>query len=413
MSAAHQPDDTSASSAVYKADNTTASTSFLANIKNQVTLFYFWWHVIIVPVGIVGNVLCFLVMSQKRNRLISCGAYMRALAVADTVHMITPAVYSVLFTRVTNLIQETASITLVCKAMTYCSFTSGQCGVLIILAILVKRVIVVRKPMKAAPLLSTKRAFIITFTIAVFASLFNIPVIFITSATKVASTVECANNAMGRSRVGYTIYSISMLFFNGALPLVGILVMNLMIFFKIKSSKNAFGKPRKTKKCYKQTKEIITAASGSVDISKITDDIVIPGGDIKLDFLDHAVAATSTSESETRHSQLQSVATNIDTETSAPRSHSQRNQQLIIMTVTMTLVFLFLAMPKFVFILTFRSINFQSSATQQIVFAVSTQIALSLVTSNSTINFYIYTLTGSKFRADFKKLFWCTRADTC
>ena len=51
--------------------------ALLSNIK-------FWWITIVMPVGIVGNILCLLVVSQKQNRSISCSMYMGALAVCDS-----------------------------------------------------------------------------------------------------------------------------------------------------------------------------------------------------------------------------------------------------------------------------------------------------------------------------------------
>ena len=410
MSEAHPPDHTTTSSVVHEADNTTSNAAFLVNIKNQISLLHFWWLVVIIPVGITGNVLCFLVMSQKHNRSVSCSVYLRALAVADTIHIITPAMYSILFTGRFNLLQETTSVTLVCKVLSFCALTSGQCGSLLILALLVERVIVVCKPMKAASLLSPNRA-LITFTTIAFAALVNVPIIFFTSATKSASTVDCSVNAVD---LGRTIYGISVLFLNGVLPLASILVMNLIILFTFRSSKDAFRKLRKAKKYYKQTKETISTASGRVDILETPDDMLNSGGNIKLDILDHPVSASCASRSETRHSQSQPVAAGTDTHTSASStmtSHSQRNTQLTIMTVTMTLAFLVCMMPKSLLILISNKIEFQSSASKEIVFLVSLRIIQMLSTLNSAINFYIYILTGSKFRADCRNLFCSRRED--
>ena len=52
-----------------------------------------YWLAFIVPVGFVGNILSFLVMTQPHNRGVSCSLYMAALAVSDTGVLIDLAAY--------------------------------------------------------------------------------------------------------------------------------------------------------------------------------------------------------------------------------------------------------------------------------------------------------------------------------
>ena len=372
----HQMNNTTASSVEYETDNTTGNAASLMYIEHQMQLiqsFYFWWHIIIIPVGIVGNVLCLLVMLQKQNRSISCSVYMGALAVADTIHLLIKGFSAVAFPELSNVIEETA--TLLCKVTFYCLFTSSQCGVLIILAFLMERVIAVRKPMKAAIILSPKRALIISFIIVAFASLFNIPFIFVASIVKVMETVRCAPDTPGK--LGYVIHSMVGLLINGVLPLVIILVVNLMILYTIKSSKAAFGKRKKTKEYHTQARERITSVSGTKDILEMTDDTTVTSGELSV----------------------------------VSRSRSQRERQLTVMTVAMTLAFLLCTMPMHVFGVVWTNIEYQRSVRMQIMFELTGCIVQSLVTLNCAINFYLYILTGSKFRSDLKMLFRCCRRD--
>ena len=415
----HQFNNTTVSSVEYETDNTTGNAASLLYIKNQMQLIessYFWFHIIVVPVSIVGNVLCFLVMSQKQNRSISCRVYMSALAMADTLHLLTKGFSALGFPEMSNFKEETAS--LVCKVIKYCLFTSSQSGVLIILALLIERVIAVRKPMKAALILSPSRALIITLIIVAFASLFNVPSIFVASARKFTVTVTCASfEAMGK--LGYIIHSIVGLFINGVLPLVSILVMNLMILYTIKLSNAAFGKQKKTKKYHTQTRERITSVSGTIDILKRTDETMENSRDITASMSSAPdTTASATPRTETRHtSQSDWEADQEGKHTSASRSlasrsrsQSQRDRQLTVMTVAMTLVFLLCTVPFLVLIVVWRNIEYQSSARHQIMWLLS-RIVSSLATLNCAINCYMYILTGSKFRSDLKKLFRCRNRD--
>ena len=329
---------TTASSVEYETDNTTGNAASLMHIKIQMQLIQsslFWWHIIIVPVGIVGNVLCLLVMSQKQNRSVSCSVYMRVLAVADTIHLLTKGFYVLGLHEILNFIEETAS--LMCKVILYCYFTSSQSGVLIILALLTQRAIAVCKPMKVAIILSPNRALIITFIIVAFASLFNIPTIFVATAKKFMGNDDCASDALGK--VGYIIKRIVGLFINGVLPLVSILVMNLMILYIIKSSKAAFCKQKKTKKYHTQTRERITSVFGTIDGLEMTNETMVTSGDITtFTSSDADTTASATSGTETRRAQSNLEADHASKYAStshslASKSRSQWERQLTAMTV--------------------------------------------------------------------------------
>ena len=52
-----------------------------------------YWLPIIIPIGLIGNTLSFLVMMRPHNRKVSCCVYMAALAVADNVMLINAGYY--------------------------------------------------------------------------------------------------------------------------------------------------------------------------------------------------------------------------------------------------------------------------------------------------------------------------------
>ena len=429
MSSVHE-DNTTASFADNATDNIAAS---LVYTKDQLALIArstFWWHVIIIPAGIVGNILCLLVMSQKQNRSISCSVYMGALAVADSIQLLTSASFFAVAPWIANLREETIKV--MCKVLVYWTFTSSQCGVFLILALLVERVIAVSKPMKAAVLLSPKRALIISFCILIFSAVFNVPFIFITSTNlqgETAAFMPCASDDQAS-----VIHGMAGLVLNGVVPLLGILGMNLKILYVIKSSKYAFGKQKKAKNYF--IKKKLPSVSDSVDMT--TDTTVETSTDIKaipqaVDYEDSKITTPDSSRTReshkvsTDHAETTSSVNSIKTEPSqsdmvnhskrspaattskARHGQSQRERQLTMMTVVVTLAFLVCTLPKFVHILTFHDIESQSSAVRQIVFGWSGSVAQNLHTLNSAINFYMYVLTGSKCRSDLKNLFRCKK----
>ena len=218
----------------------------------------FWWNTIIIPVGTVCNILCLLVVSQKQNRSISCSVYMGALSVADMLVLITEAVHICVINSPVSMFHK-----YVCKLVSFGQCLSSQCGSMIILALLVERVIVVTKPLKAASLLTPKRALIITLILVVLLAMFNFP--WILSATA-GTSGQCA--FVPEPVVTSIVYNSVTAFISGVLPLCGILIMNLIILCAIKSSKYSTKKQR-SKKCGSHRKRIDTV-SQKVDSKKIS-----------------------------------------------------------------------------------------------------------------------------------------------
>ena len=178
----------------------------------------FWWNIIIMLVGIVGNILCLLVVSQRQNRSISCSVYMGALAVADSLMLLSRSlqmyvIYGALNVNVTMTV-------LIC--------TSSQSGSMIILTMLLERVIAVTKPLKAAVLLSPKRALIISLMIPTVLSIFNIPQMFSYTAKRMYK-MQLVCVVLDGTIVTDNLYSMVTLFMSSIVPLFGILVMNLII----------------------------------------------------------------------------------------------------------------------------------------------------------------------------------------
>ena len=86
-----------------------------------------------------------------------------------------------------------------------------------------------------------------------------------------------------------------------------------------------------------------------------------------------------------------------------------RDRQLTVMTVAMTLAFFIFTAPTFIHLLLFRNYDPKSSPERQTSHAWSGTVVMISNTLNSAINFFMYALTGSRFRSDFKNLIFCQR----
>ena len=85
------------------------------------------------------------------------------------------------------------------------------------------------------------------------------------------------------------------------------------------------------------------------------------------------------------------------------RSNTER--QFAVMTVVLILSALCLTMPKYAHQLTFINIDWQSSAQMIITFGWSAVTTQELYILNNAINFFLYAMTGSKFRQDLRAMF--------
>ena len=328
----------------------------------------FWVYITVIPIGILGNIVCILVVSKKQNRKASSCVYMGALAIADTVVLISQGGIIILVTWLTKIFAAD-KLNIMCKVFAYSLFSAAFCGTMIILALLAERVIAVTCPLKAAVLLSPRRALIVIITIIILTFTYNIPIIF--SATVIDHFgLQC----ISVPGLGYAsaIYHMSKIVLSGVLPLVAILTMNLTILCAVKSS-------QRQQKClsaeqHRSMNTISSSISGNPDQRSQA---------ISTDDVNLAIA----------HHQDHKI--------------SKTERQLTVMTVVLTLSFLCLTIPKYAHQLAFINIDWQSSPQMVIVFGWSGTITSELHTINSAINFFLYVMTGSKFREDLKTMFQC------
>ena len=220
------------------ADNATVETetpdTFLQEAETYLTykmsmLIVRYWFPILVPIGLVGNTLSFLVMMRHNNRKESTCIYMAVISVNDNL-MLGSALHEWL---VRVVIQREWSL-LECKLNCYFAYVSLQCATYLVVAMTTDKYIAIKWPHKAAVYSTPKRAKIMTITIFSLVLLYNIPHFFITTL-------------IGGKCYGYSVkgiltklYSWFNVVLNGVIPFTLLIHVNYVIVKTVRMSRKLF-----------------------------------------------------------------------------------------------------------------------------------------------------------------------------
>ena len=329
----------------------------------------------IVPIGIIGNILVLWVVSQKHNRSVSCSIYMGALAISDSMMLLSSASIITLMWGIPSALR---TLVIMCKAQTFALNTFFMTGVMIILALLVEQVIAVTKPMKAAVLLSPMRTVKVICIIAVICPLFNVPRIFFASVGgNAASGIRHCVAFTGTGLIE-TIYDMVNFVVVGLLPLLAIFTMNLIILFVVKSSKNAWSGQKYVKP---QQKNHPTGSKKNTDTDKIS--TICKSEETEVHWSNNG-----------KHSKM-----------------SKLERQLTVMSLVMTFAFTCCTIPRHAHTMLLIRMDYKSSPQKFSTFIWSGASTNALYILNSAINCFLYCISGAKFRADIAKLF-CRKGST-
>ena len=182
---------------------------------------------VILPLGIVGNILSFLVMVQSQNRGRSTCIYMAALALSDTLNLVVLAIYWIAY----FLADEAIGVEggrIRCKVFTMLAHYAAEMGAFIVMSMTVDRFIAVRYPLKAVVLCSPYRAKVFITCGAILLIIFNVPVLWMAD---LVNEKICANF---HTKDTFTvIYAWLYTSFGSILPCVVLLGCNAMIISSI------------------------------------------------------------------------------------------------------------------------------------------------------------------------------------
>ena len=318
------------------ADNSTAATNSLLQEAETYTTYKVakyiakYWFPVLIPLGLVGNTLSFLVMIRPNNRRISTCIYMAAISINDNAMMCIEV--HAWFVSGVNIhkwyLWE-------CKTATYLSFFSLQCATYLILAMTIDKYIAIKWPHRATTYSTPGRAKMIIVTIVTFGAMYNLPHFFITTVIK--------GNCYGYSveSILTTVFSWFAFVLNGVIPFTLLIHTNYVIVKTVRQSRKMF----------------------TVNVE--------------------------TTGMESRQRTMKSA-----------------ENQLTTMLLLVTTLFLILLLPTYI---RFIYSSFVSSDTPH-KFATSVfiaEISYKLYVTNSGINFFLYCVSGKKFRNDLKEIVCC------
>ncbi len=318
----------------------------------------------IVFLGTIGNLLSFLVMMSRSNRKISCSWYMAILALTDTMLLIT---YLSVWLKVVflNSLYEMS-----CRITTIFFNWSSNSSISIIIGLTFDRYLAICFPFKFKNVRTPKYAKRVIIGLLTFCLLMNIPHIF---TSRRMSPKTCASFA---SKSPYTkiYYFIHMTIFS-IIPYIMIFTMNISIIRTMATRTKYFDK-----------------MNGEANDSPAVDKYENSGiNSIKL------------------QSTAGQARDTVRRSSGIPKSHNLE-RQLTIMLLAVSFAFLFLTLPLFIRYFLYTSINPRTSAKAYALYHFLYNLSNKLYMTNNAVNFYLYAITGSKFRKDLMELFGCSKS---
>ena len=291
-----------------------------------------YWFPVLIPVGLVGNTLSFIVMIKPNNRKMSTCIYMAAISINDNIMMC-----MCFHDYLVSVVQIHEWNSMECKISGLIFLSALQNETFQVLAMTLDKYIAIRWPHKAAMYSTPERAKMTTVCLYIFTFIYNIPHLFL-------------SGMIGELCVSYGISSIfskvhSWLSFvlNAIIPFTLLIHMNFVIMKTVRNSRKMFRK-----------------------------NDVNTGMDSRQNFM-----------------------------------KSAENQLTIMLLLVTTLFFIFLCPTyvRFIYLLLAQPDTPFAYANSVILF----EVTYKLYTSNSGLNFFLYCISGKKFRNDLKEMCCCCR----
>ena len=147
-----------------------------------------YWFPILVPLGIVGNILSFLVMIKPNNRKMSTCIFMAAISVNDNL-MMCLALHNWLL----SVVKIHNWYDWECRFAAFLTMHAVQNSTYQVLAMTADKYVAIKWPHKAGTFSTPRRAKITAICIYIFVILYNIPYLFITKLVG----LQCLGYAAG------------------------------------------------------------------------------------------------------------------------------------------------------------------------------------------------------------------------
>ena len=287
-----------------------------------------YWFPVLIPLGLVGNTLSFLVMIKPNNRKVSTCIYMAAISINDNVMMSWAFRSWYLYTIKHNYPGG-------CKVTAFVSYLVLQNSTFQVLAMSIDKYIAIKWPHRVAAYSTPRRTKVIIFAILTFVIIYNMPHFFITRV------IEGKCYGYSAKTILTKIHSWLSFVINAVIPFTLLIHMNYIIVKTVRKSRKMF-----------------RSNDGTVS-------------------------------NETRQKTMKSA-----------------ENQLTTMLFLVTTLFLFLLLPtyiRFIYATFVRSDTPSKFASSLLIF----EISYKLYVTNSGINFFLYCVSGKKFRNDVKEILCC------
>ena len=301
-----------------------------------------YWFPILVPIGLVGNMLSFLVMIKPHNRKMSTCIYMAVISVNDNLMM-----FLSLHTWLVTVLKVHKRFSSECKLKSTLSMLALQNSTFQVLAMSLDKYIAIKWPHRSLSYTTPKRAKIITSAIFLSVSIYNVPNIFLTRLIQ----NRCFSYSVD---IAFTqVFSWLTFVLNAIIPFSLLIYMNCIIVKTVRHGRKMFG------------------------------------GD---------TANQSGDKMGTRNPNL-----GIET-----RQNTMKNaeNQLTIMLLLVTTLFLVLLCPtyiRFIYLLLVERDTPSKYASGMLLYELSYKLYI----TNSAINFFLYCISGKRFRQDVKDILCC------
>ena len=307
-------------------------------------------------VGMVGNTVSMCVMFQRNNRQTSFGIYLGMLAVSDLLTLCSMTVYSLARVLYSPQLRD-----IDCQIRGWSIHSLHMYGFCLIFGLTVDRLIAVRFPLKAVVWCHPRRAKLVAGATFIVAWLVNSPFY-------VYNHVESCNICamVTRGSVVSRFYPWIVVFVGLVVPFVSLVSMNAVIAIAIRNRL-----PLSDKYIPERRREI-------TEPMELTDNQASSGK-----YSEHSFSRDS----------------------SDIRPMSSRDRNAVVTLFLVSFAFLLLVTPHFVHIATFSMPDGPSKLSDHAEYTLFFQISRLLYSFNNSCNFFLYCLSGAKFRSEVVRLF--------
>ena len=264
-------------------------------------------------------------------------------------------------------------------------FMASMCSTFFIVFMTFQRFYSIIKPHKAASFNTVKRAKVTILCVITFSVLYNIPH---TPYTMRLDT-SCVTYHKGMSHIWAKIYYCLSLVINYFLPFILLLVMNSFIISTLR----------------KRSDLIVSRSRSDVQ-------------EAQNKHQDHNKSQSLSSRSRSRSDFIVSSKPDVKVTKNAGQGHNNKGQGLnqkvkkserhiFVTLLFVTFAFLILSTPAYSYLLYVVLYDYETSPQSFANFILFESIQRNVYISNYAINFFLYVISGRKFRSDLRRLFRC------